>query len=140
MFLIISIINIYLVWILIEILFLFFILYVFTKEQKRVGLVVYFFFQSVTSLILFIRIVFFLDKVVILLLVAKLGIFPFFYWFVVVSVKLGVVGNIFVLSLQKVSVFWLIWLLYKMSLEFLYVLVYLGLFFVVVNLLLISDF
>jgi len=89
-------------------MFLFFILIVINNELKSIGLIVYFFFQRVISLILFISIVFSMDKIVFLLLRAKLGIFPFFYWIIVVSVKLGLLGNIFVLRFQKFSVFWLI--------------------------------
>jgi hypothetical protein len=89
-------------------MFLFFILIVINNELKSIGLIVYFFFQRVISLILFITIVFSMDKIVFLLLRAKLGIFPFFYWIIVVSVKLGLLGNIFVLRFQKFSVFWLL--------------------------------
>lgn len=88
-----------------EIIFLFFLLYVILKESKSFGLVIYFFFQSVSSLLLFISVVFFLDKLVLIFLLAKLGLFPFFYWVIVVSVKLGVLGNMFVLRFQKFSVF-----------------------------------
>jgi hypothetical protein len=105
-----------------------------------VGLIIYFFFQRVLSLLLLISILFLIDKLVFLLLVAKLGIFPFFYWMVVVSLKVGFLGNIFVLSLQKISVFWILWLISNIRLRFLYFIVYLSLFFVIVNLLIVSDF
>jgi hypothetical protein len=81
-----------------------------------------------------------MDKIVFLLLVAKLGLFPFFYWIVVVSLKVGLLGNVFVLRLQKISVFWMLWLVCNIPLRFLYFIVYLSVFFVVVNLLLVSDF
>jgi len=58
---------------------------------------------------------------------------------VVVRVKVGFLANLFVLSLQKVGVFWLFWLLLDCSFSFVYLFVYGGIFFVVVNLLLIRD-
>jgi len=120
-------------------MFLFFILIVINNELKSIGLIVYFFFQRVISLILFISIVFSMDKIVFLLLRAKLGIFPFFYWIIVVSVKLGLLGNIFVLRFQKFSVFWLIWLSLIIPVSFIYLLVYLRIFFVVISLLMVTD-
>ena len=140
LFCLLSLSNFYVVWLIMELIFLFFLLVVINKELKSIGLIIYFFFQSVRSLLLFVAVVFFIHKLVFLFLIAKLGVFPFFYWVVVVRVKLGIIGNMFVLSLQKVSVFWLIWLVGSVSFRFLYLLVYLGLFFVVVNLLLVVDF
>ncbi len=122
-----------------EIIFLFFLLYVINNESKSVGLIIYFFFQRVASLFLFIVIFFSFEKLVFLLLVAKLGLFPFFYWIVVVRVKVGLLGNLFVLSLQKIRVFWLLWILIKVSLSFVYFFVYIRIFFVIVNLLIITD-
>lgn len=58
---------------------------------------------------------------------------------VVVSVKVGVVSNIFVLRLQKFRVFWILWLLTNVRLVLIYFLVYLSIFFVIVNLLLVRD-
>ncbi len=139
MFLLLSVSNFYLVWLIIEIMFLFFILIVINNELKSIGLIVYFFFQRVISLILFITIVFSMDKIVFLLLRAKLGIFPFFYWIIVVSVKLGLLGNIFVLRFQKFSVFWLLWLSLIIPVSFIYFLVYLRIFFVVISLLMVTD-
>lgn len=139
MFILLSITNVYLVWLIIELIFIFFLLIVLNYENKRIGLIIYFFFQRVASLFLFIRIFFILDKLIFLLLRAKLGLFPFFYWIVVVSVKIGLVGNFFVLRFQKVSVFRMLWLLNRISLRFLMILVYLRIFFIVVNLLLIRD-
>lgn len=133
------IVNIYVVWFLIEIIFLFFLLYILNLERKRVGLVIYYFFQSVMSLFLFLSMFFLLTKLVFLILCAKLGLFPFFYWIVVVSLKIGYVGNIFVLVLQKISVFWMFWLMYSSFLVLLLLLVYVRIFFVLVNLLMISD-
>jgi hypothetical protein len=78
-------------------------------------------------------------KLIFLLLSAKLGVFPFFYWIVVVRVKVSFFANIFVLRLQKYSVFWLLWLVYDVSLTYLYLYVYLGVFFVVFRLLIIRD-
>jgi len=74
-----------------------------------------------------------------MLLSAKLGLFPFFYWMVIVRVKVGFLGNMFVLSLQKIRVFWLFWLIIGLSLRFIYLLVYIRIFFVIINLLIISD-
>jgi len=122
-----------------ELIFLFFLLNVINYESKRIGLIIYFFFQRIASLILFIVIFFMFDKLVLLLLAAKLGLFPFFYWIIVVRVKIGFIGNIFVLSLQKIRVFWLFWLLLKSSFSFIYLLTYSRIFFVIVNLLLIRD-
>jgi len=93
----------------------------------------------VASLLLFIVLLLGLGKFVFLFLVAKLGLFPFFYWMVIVSLKIGLWGNLFVLSLQKISVFWLLWLLLDVSLRFIYIIVYLRIFFVVINLVLVSD-
>lgn len=105
LFISLSLRNVYIVWLLIELILLFFFIIVLNYELKSVGLVVYFFFQSVISLILFIRIYFCLDKFVFLVLIAKLGLFPFFYWVVIVRIKVGFIGNIFVLSLQKIVIF-----------------------------------
>lgn len=139
LFLVLSLSNVYLVWLLIELMFLFFFLGVLRYESKSTGLVVYYFFQRRMSLILLIRVFFCLDKLVFLVLRAKLGLFPFFYWVVVVRVKVGVVGNMFVLRLQKVAIFWMMWLVMRCSLGMVYLLVYGRIFFVVVNLLLIRD-
>ncbi len=127
------------VWLMIELLFLFFLIFILTIDVKSVGLIIYFFFQSVISLLLFIVLLFRLDKIIFLLLVSKLGLFPFFYWMVIVSIKVGLWGNLFVLSLQKISVFWLLWLVFNVTLRFLYFLVYLSVFFVVFNLVLLRD-
>ena len=54
-------------------------------------------------------------------------------------VKVGLVGNMFVLRLQKVRVFWLLWLLLERRVGFVYVWVYLSIFFVVVRLVIIRD-
>ena len=131
--------NIYLIWILIEFLFLYFLLIILTKEIKSIGLIIYFFFQGSISLILFFCIVFVLKKIIFLILIAKLGLFPFFYWIVVVSVKIGYWGNIFVLGFQKLSVFWLLWLINDVSVLILYLFCYCRLFFVVIRLIIISD-
>lgn len=139
LFLILSLSNVYLVWLIIELIFLFFFLRVLSYENKRVGLVVYYFFQRAISLLLLIVMFFSLDKLIFFILSAKLGLFPFFYWVVVVSVKVGVVGNLFVLRLQKVRLFWILWLVLNCSLRLLYLLVYGRIFFVVINLLIIRD-
>lgn len=123
----------------IELIFLFFLLLVINFESKSIGLIVYFFFQSVASLLLFIVIFFSFDKLIFLLLSAKLGLFPFFYWIVIVRVKVGLFGNLFVLCLQKIRVFWLVWLLLNVQLSFLYILVYIRIFFVIIRLLIIRD-
>jgi len=76
---------------------------------------------------------------VFLLLRAKLGLFPFFYWIIVVRLKIGIIGNLFVLRFQKIRVFWLLWLLIKSNLGFIYLFVYASIFFVIINLLIITD-
>jgi len=58
---------------------------------------------------------------------------------VIVRVKVGVLRNMFVLSLQKFSVFWLVWLTINVRIVLVYVLVYFRIFFVVVSLLHIRD-
>ena len=105
LFLSLTVTNVYIVWLIIELMLLFFFLFVLNQEVKRVGLVVYFFFQRVISLILFIVIFLSFDRLVFLLLAAKLGLFPFFYWVVVVRVKVGFIANLFVLRIQKVTIF-----------------------------------
>ncbi len=132
-------VNVYVVWIFIEILFLFFFLVVLLWESKDIGLIIYFFFQSVVSLFLFLSFFFFLKKILILLLLAKLGLFPFFYWMVVVRIKVGLIANVFILGLQKVSVFWMFWLVLDLNLRFLFFLLYLRIFFVIINLILVVD-
>lgn len=139
LFSLLSLSNVYIIWLFIELLFLFFLLIVINNERKNVGLIIYFFFQRVASLILFIVLVFSFDKLIFLLLRAKLGLFPFFYWIVIVRVKVGLIGNLFILRLQKIRVFWLFWLLLNSSFSFLYIFVYRRIFFVIVNLLLIRD-
>lgn len=138
-FCLLSLANVYVIWLIIEILFIFLLLIVINKEIKNVGLIIYFFFQSVASLLLFIVIILRFNKLIFLLLRAKLGLFPFFYWIVVVSIKIGLFGNIFILRLQKVRVLWLIWLLFNVSFSFLYGIIYLRIFFVVLSLTLIRD-
>jgi len=134
-----SLSNVYVIWLIIELLFIFFLLIILSYENKSVGLIIYFFFQSVVSLLLF-RVIFFnLDKIIFLLLSAKLGLFPFFYWIVVVRIKIGFLANLFVLRLQKITVFWIFWLLYNISLVFLLMFVYLSIFFIIFNLLFIRD-
>lgn len=103
------------------------------------GLVIYYFFQSVISLFLFIVFFLSLKKIVFLILCAKLGLFPFFYWIVVVRLKVNYLRNIFILGLQKVPVFWFLWLVYDSLLLLILLLVYFSIFFVLINLLLISD-
>lgn len=139
LFILLSISNFYIVWLLIEFIFLFFLLVVINYESKNVGLIIYFFFQSFVSLLLFVVVVLSFEKLIFLFLLAKLGMFPFFYWIVIVRVKIGLIGNMFILRLQKIRVFWLLWLLLNVSFNFVYFLVYLRIFFVVINLLLISD-
>jgi hypothetical protein len=132
-------VNFYIVWFLIEIIFLFFLLYIITIETKRVGLIIYYFFQRFLSLILFIVVFLILTKLIFIILCAKLGLFPFFYWVVVVSIKVGILGNIFILSLQKLPVFWIFWLLSERSLIILFLFCYLGIILVVINLSLVVD-
>lgn len=103
------------------------------------GLVLYYFFQRVISLFLFLVLYSGFPKLVFLFLCAKLGLFPFFYWIIIVRVKVGFFTNIFVLSFQKLSVFWLIWLTLDVNLRLVLLIVYIRLFFVIINLLLVSD-
>lgn len=138
-FLILSLCNVFVIWLLIELILLFFFLFVLNNENKNRGLIIYFFFQSFVSLLLFIVIFFLFDKLIFLFLIAKLGLFPFFYWVVVVRIKVGLISNMFILSLQKVSVFWILWLLLNSRLVFVYFLVYLTVFFVIVSLLIVTD-
>ena len=139
LFCLLSISNVFVIWFIMELIFVFFLLIIINIEVKRVGLIIYFFFQRVISLCLFIVFVFGFEKIIFLLLSAKLGLFPFFYWIVVVRVKIGIIGNLFVLSFQKIRVFWLLWLLIKSNIGFIYLFVYASIFFVIVNLLIITD-
>lgn len=132
-------INFYVVWFLIEIIFLFFLLYIIRIETKRVGLIIYYFFQRFLSLAVFMRVFIILSKFIFLILLAKLGMFPFFYWVVVVSIKVGIWGNVFILALQKIPVFWLFWLVNNSSVFSLFLFCYLGLIVMVVNLSLVVD-
>lgn len=120
-------------------MFLYFFLIIFLKESQRIGIIIYFFFQTVISFLLFLRLVILRDKLVFLLLLAKLGLFPFFYWILVVCIKIRYLGNMFVLVLQKLSVFWLIWLFINVSFFYLYFFNYLRLFFVVISLIMVTD-
>lgn len=131
--------NVYLVWIFIEFIFLYFLLIILTKEIKRIGLIIYFFFQGCISIILFFRIIFFLKKLIFLVLMAKLGVFPFFFWIIVVRIKLDYWGNIFVLGFQKIRSFWFLWLLNDIHFLFFYLFCYLRMFFVIISLIIVSD-
>ena len=132
-------VNFYVVWFLIEIIFLFFLLFILNTELKRVGLIVYYFFQRFLSLLLFIAVFIILRKIIFLILSAKLGLFPFFYWVVIVSMKVGILGNVFILAYQKLPVFWLFWLLNNTRIILLFLFCYLGIVFVVLNLRLVVD-
>lgn len=133
-------VNFFVVWFLIEIIFLFFLLYIINLEYKSVGLIVYYFFQRFLSLFLFVAVFFIMRGFTFLILCAKLGLFPFFYWVVVVSTKIGIWGNVFVLSFQKLPVFWLFWLLRRQNFISLFMFTYIGIVFVVVNLSFVVDF
>lgn len=140
MFMLLSLRNIYIVWLIMELIFLFFLLIIVIKDRKRTGLVIYFFFQRVLSLLLFMRIFFVIEKCIFILMLGKLGMFPFYYWIVVVRIKVGILGNIFVLGLQKVRVFWILWLGLNVSIGLIYFMVYLSIFFVILSLLIVRDF
>ena len=58
---------------------------------------------------------------------------------VVVSIKIGVYGNIFVLALQKIPVFWLFWVLRENYINILFLCTYLGILFVTISLRLVTD-
>lgn len=140
LFSILSVVNNFVVWFLIEVIFLFFLLFVLNYELKSVGLVIYYFFQSILSLFLFMAMVFIFHHLIFLILCAKLGVFPFFYWLIIVRLKVGYVGNLFVLIFQKIPVFWLFWLLYVSNIILLMIIVYLRIIFVIVNLMFVVDF
>ena len=137
--LILSISNVFLVWLLIEFAFVFFLLFIINVESKNIRLVIYFFFQSFCSLVLFICIFNNFDSVVFIILLAKLGLFPFFYWLVVVRIKVSILVNFFILGLQKLPTLWLLWLLIKSSYLIIYLIAYLNIFFVMINLIRVSD-
>ena len=137
--LILSISNVFLVWLLIEFAFVFFLLFIINVESKNIRLVIYFFFQSFCSLVLFICIFNSFDSVVLIILLAKLGLFPFFYWLVVVRIKVSILVNFFILGLQKLPTLWLLWLLIKSSYLIIYLIAYLNIFFVMINLIRVSD-
>ena len=137
--LLLSVSNVFLVWILIEFAFVFFLLFIINNESKNTSLVIYFFFQSFCSLILFLCIFNNFDSVVFIILLAKLGLFPFFYWLVIVKIKVRLLVNFFILGLQKLPALWLLWLLIKSSYLIVYLIVYLNIFFVMLNLMRISD-
>ena len=53
--------------------------------------------------------------------------------------KVGFVGNIFILGFQKIPVFWLMWLTQDFNLRLLLILTYFTIIFVLINLLLVTD-
>ena len=118
---------------------MFFLLLSLNYDNKSVGLVLYFFFQRCISLFLFMALFYCFDKIIFLLLCAKLGLFPFFYWIVIVRIKVSLFSNLFILSFQKVSVFWIIWLNLNIRINFILLIVYLRLFFIFFNLLIVTD-
>lgn len=134
-----SLTNVYLVWFFIEIIFIIFILLGLGFNVKNFGLIIYYFFQRVISIFLFIFFLYGWEYGVFFILCAKLGIFPFFYWIVIASVKRDVNRNMFILVLQKLRVFWLFWLLNSFSLIYLYFFSYVSIFFVVLRLIYIRD-
>lgn len=120
-------------------IFIFFFLVGLRRREKETGLVLYFFLQRFGSFFLFMRLFFLWDKIVFGFLLLKLGVFPFFYWIVVLRVKVRLFVNLFVLSVQKISVFWLMWLRVEIRVILVLLVVYFGLFFVVVILLRVRD-
>lgn len=120
-------------------MFLFFLLFIITLETKRVGLIIYYFFQSFLSLLLFMGFFLILNKFIFIILCAKLGLFPFFYWVVLVSSKIGLYGNIFILAFQKLPVFWLFWVVREVTLNLLFFFVYRGIILVTISLGLVRD-
>lgn len=137
--LILSITNVYVIWFFIEVRFVVFIILGLSFRFKNFGLIIYYFFQSVISLFLFIFMMLVWDIGIFYILIAKLGIFPFFYWIVVACLKTDINANLFILVFQKISVFWLFWLLNSFRLVFLYIFSYLSLFFVVFSLIYVTD-
>lgn len=134
-----SIVNCYVVWLFIEIAFLFFLLFILNQETKNIALVIYFLFQRFCSVVLFIGFFYSLQSLVFITIIAKLGLFPFFYWLVLVSIKTRILTNFFILIFQKLPSLWLFWLTRHISISSLYLFVYLNIFFVIINLILVSD-
>ena len=133
------VVNYWVLWILMEFTSLFFFLIVLRIESKSVGLVIYYFFHSFLSLILFVRLLYGERRVVFLVLLGKLGIFPFFYWLVVVVLKVGLWGRIMVLVWQKISSFWMFWLVREVRVGMIVLVVYISLVFVFLSLLMVVD-
>lgn len=131
--------NVYFIWLLLEINTVFFFIYIIGVGKSEYGLVVYYFFQRVLGLIVLILLLIFSVEMLIWVLLAKLGVFPFFYWVVVVSVKVSILRNIFILVLQKVRLVWIIWLVINWDVFKVIMLVYLGLVFGVIMLVGVRD-
>ena len=131
--------NWVLVWLIIEFGIVFFFLFVLRFEVKRFGLIVYYFLQSIRSLILFLVMFYFSEWGGRIILLIKLGVFPFFYWLVVVRVRVGYWRNIFILIFQKIRVLWMFWLVNSLGIDVLVILVYINLFFVFVTLIGVRD-
>lgn len=138
-FLLLSISNVYVIWLLIELAFIFFLLFIINNEAKNTALVIYFFFQRFCSLILFILLFYDQLALIFTLLIAKLGLFPFFYWLILVSIKVRLLANFFILIFQKLPSLWLFWLIVNIPILLVYFVVYLNLFFVMINLIICSD-
>lgn len=139
LFLILSFSNFYVVWILIEFNFIFFLLFSLLTFVKNYGLIIYYFLQGFLSMLLFISFHFFISNLLFFIFLMKLGLFPFFYWVIIVSLKVDILLNIFILGLQKISMFWLFWLTIPYDSIILLLIFYLGLFFVFFSLVSIAD-
>ena len=70
---------------------------------------------------------------------AKLGLFPFFYWIVVVRMKIGFIRKYICIKFTENLSFLVIMIINKSIFRIIYLLVYLRVFFVIFSLLLVSD-
>jgi len=119
-------VNVFQVWIVNEFLFLFFILLLVMFDDGVEGLIIYFFFQRFMSFIVFIRFVYIWGDILKWLLVAKLGVAPLHFWIVIISVKVALLSNVFIMGLQKMGVVWIIWLMVELDMWFVVLIVILG--------------
>ena len=133
------VVNRWVLWILMEMRTIFFFLVVLRLRDKSFGLVIYYFFHSFLSLLLFLSLLYEMNGLVSLVLLAKLGLFPFFYWLVVVVIKVGLWARVLVLVYQKIVVFWMFWLVREISIRLIVFIIYLRLIFVFLTLLIVVD-
>lgn len=84
------------------------------------GLLVYFFFQRIISLVLLVSMVNF-DCLSYSILFVKLGLFPFHFWVVIIGAKMSLLMLTLVLGLQKLSLFRLL-SMYNLNIYFVFLL------------------